>query len=155
MLVDGTVAGSAAATGTSYRVGTAGVAPGRHLVRTRIAGRSVLSNPLVLVVDTAGPRVTRLRATPNPFNLNRARVARVLLHVDEASDVQLSILRSGRVVKTLGSRSLTPAGNVVLTWNATDNGNRLVGAGRYGVRAIGRDPAGNRTAARTTIQVIR
>jgi hypothetical protein len=84
-----------------------------------------------------------------------SRVARVLLHVDEASDVQVSILRSGRVVKTLGSRSLTRAGNVVLPWNATNNPNRLVGSGRYGVRAIGIDPAGNRTAARTVILVIR
>ena len=44
---------------------------------------------------------------------------------------------------------------MVLTWHATNNGNRLVGSGRYGVRAIGIDPAGNRTAARTVILVIR
>lgn len=155
VLVDGTVAGSAAATGTSYRVGTTGIAPGRHLVRTRIAGSSVLSNPLVLVVDAAGPRVTRLRATPNPFNLNRARFARVGLNVGEASDVQVAILRSGRVIKALGSRSLTRAGNVLLTWDATNNGNRLVAAGRYGVRATSTDTAGNRTVVRTVIQVIR
>lgn len=44
---------------------------------------------------------------------------------------------------------------MVLTWHATNNPNRLVGSGRYGVRAIGIDPAGNRTAARTVILVIR
>ena len=44
---------------------------------------------------------------------------------------------------------------MVLTWHATNNGNRLVGSGRYGVREIGIDPAGNRTAARTVILVIR
>ena len=70
------------------------------------------------------------------------------------SPCRRGIRRTG-LDKTLGSRNLTRAGNVVLTWHATNNGNRLVGSGRYGVREIGIDPAGNRTAARTVILVIR
>ena len=155
ILVDGTVAGSATASGTTYRVETTGITPGRHLVRTRIAGSGVVSNALVLVVDTVQPRVTRLKATPNPFNLNRARLTRIGLHASEASDVQAAVLKAGRVVKTLGSRRLAGAGNELFNWNATNNGNRLVRAGGYSVRVTSTDLAGNRTVEQTTIQVIR
>lgn len=155
VLVDGTVAGSDTATGTTYRVGTTGVTPGRHLVTTRIAGSGVVSNALVLVVDTAGPRVTGLRVRPNPFNLNRARITRISLHASEASDVQADMRRAGQVVKTLGTRSLGGRGNALFTWNATNNGNRLVSPGRYDVRTTATDAAGNRSVARTPVQVVR
>jgi hypothetical protein len=155
VLVGGAVAGSAAASGTTYRVQTSPLTQGRHLVRARIAGSDVTSNPVALRVDTTRPRVTALRATPSPFNLNRARLARVTLQASEACDVRVAILRNGRVVKALGSRRLDRAGNALLTWNATNKANRLVAAGRYVIRATTTDVAGNRAVARNAVRVIR
>jgi len=155
ILVDGAVAGSAAATGTSYRVTTPGLAPGRHRVTARIAGSGVVSNALPLTIDRAAPRVTGLTATPNPFNMNRARFTRVTHGVSEAGDVRASIVRNGRVVKSFGAQRVNGRGNVLQTWNGTNNSNALVRAGRYTFRTVVTDVAGNRTAARTPIRVVR
>jgi Bacterial Ig-like domain len=155
VLVDGTVAGSGTATGTTYRVATAGVTPGRHLVTTRIAGSGAVSNALALVVDTTAPSVTRLSVRPNPFNLNRARLTRFSLHASEAADVQMAVRRSGLVVKSLGTQGLGGPGNALFTWNATDNANQLVSRGRYVVRTTVVDVAGNRSVAQAPFQVVR
>jgi hypothetical protein len=72
ILVDGTVKGTAAATGTSYRVKTSRLTQGRHAVRARIQGSDVRSNVLSLTIDRAAPRVTNLNSTPKPFNMKRA-----------------------------------------------------------------------------------
>ena len=155
ILVDGAVAGSAAATGTSYRVSTGALTPGLHRVRARLAGSGVASNTLLLRVDRAVPRVTALTATPNPFNMNRARFTRVTYRVNEAADVRASIVKSGRVVKTFAAKRVDRAGNVLQTWNGTNNRNRLVRPGRYAFRTVVTDVAGNRAAARTPVSVVR
>jgi Bacterial Ig-like domain len=154
LLVDGAVEDAATAFGTAYEVRASNLAPGRHRVAARIAG--VVSDALVVRVDTAKPRVSGLHATPSPFHLNGARPLRVSFRVNEGVDVQGAIFRSKRNVKVLGSRRLAGAGTLLLAWNATDNGNRLVvRTGPYAFRAILIDVAGNRTVVRTPILVVR
>jgi hypothetical protein len=155
ILVDGTVKGTAAATGTSYRVKTSRLTQGRHAVRARIQGSDVRSNVLSLTIDRAAPRVTNLNSTPKPFNMNRARFARFSYHVNEAAQARAAILRGGKVVKSLPARRLARAGNIVHTWNGTNKRNRLVAAGRYGFRVTVSDAAGNRRVAKTAIRVSR
>jgi Bacterial Ig-like domain len=153
LLVDGAAAGRATVAGTAYEVRTTKtLAPGRHRVTARVAG--VVSDALVIRVDTAKPRVTGLRATPSPFRLNGTQPLRVSFQVNEGVDVQGAILRSGRNVKVLASRRLAGSGRLILSWNATDNGNRSVGTGGYVFRAIVIDVAGNRITIRTPIRVI-
>lgn len=153
LLVDGAVEDTATAFGTAYAVRASNLAPGRHRVAARIAG--VVSDELVVRVDTARPRVSGLHATPNPFHLNGTRPLRVSFRVNEGVDVQGAIFRSGRNVKVLGSRRLAGPGTLVLAWNATDNGDRsVVRKGLYAFRALLIDVAGNRTTIRTLIQVI-
>jgi Bacterial Ig-like domain len=154
LLVDGVVEDTATAFGTAYEARATNLAPGRHRVAARIAG--VVSDELVVRVDTAKARVSGLHATPNPFHLNGTRPLRVSFHVNEGVDVQGAILRSGQNVKVLRSRRLAGAGTLLLAWNATDNGDRsVVRTGLYTFRAILIDLAGNRTTIRTPIQVIR
>jgi large repetitive protein len=154
LLVDGAVEDTATAFGDAYEVRASNLAPGRHRVAARIAG--VVSDELVVRVDTARPRVSGLHATPDPFHLNGTRPLRVSFRVNEGVDVQGAIFRSGRNVKVLGSRRLAAAGTLILVWNATDNGDRsVVRAGLYAFRVILIDVAGNRTTIRTPIQVIR
>lgn len=153
ILVDGAVEGTATALGTAYEVQTSDLAPGRHRVAARIAG--VVSDELVVRIDTAKPRVSELHTTPNPFHLNGTRPLRVSFHVNEGVDVQGAILRSGRNVKVLRSRRLPGAGTLLQAWNATNNSNRMVTTGRYVFRAILIDVAGNRTTVRKAFRVIR
>jgi len=155
ILVDGVVVGTATATGTTYRVETTGVTPGRHLVTTRIVGSGVSSNALELVVDTRAPVVTALSVRPNPFNLNLARLTRVSLHTDEASDVRTAMLRAGRVVKTLGVRRLAGAGNALFTWNGTNKRILLVRPGAFVAKATATDVAGNVSVELTPVQVLK
>ena len=155
ILVDGAVAGSAAATGTSYRVTTAALTPGTHRVRARLAGSTVASNALLLRVDPAAPRVTGLKATPNPFNMNRARFTRVTYGLNEAADARASIVKNGRVVKSFATRRVNGRGNVLQTWNGTNNRNGLVRPGQYAFRTVVTDVAGNRSAGHVPIRVIR
>ena len=109
VLVDGAVAGSAAASGTAYQVRTAGLAPGGTSCVP--ASPEVASPPTRWCSPSTRPatRDPAERQTqpvqPEPGQAHQSGLPRPARHPTS----RLPFLRSGRVVKSFGSRSLDPS----------------------------------------------
>jgi hypothetical protein len=70
-------------------------------------------------------------AAPNPFNPSTT----VTFHLPKTSPVTVEIWSvDGRLVRTLASERLFPAGENKLVWNGSDSGGELAASGVYYIR---------------------
>jgi flagellar hook assembly protein FlgD len=107
-----------------------------------------------VIVDTTDPTVDIRNLSKNPFDpLAGALLFNVVVTSDSLTSTVMHALQAGLVADTLGTRA--GAGTFTATWD----GNLMTGmnaaSGRYELRAVSTDPAGNTAEDRQAVTVDR
>ena len=105
-----------------------------------------------ITLDTTGPVVSAVSATPNPFPLGKTTTIRFRAAdaVSASCPAEIRILdASGRLVRRLAKTAKCPAGGAASSvgWNGKNTAGALVPAGTYTIEIVTTDTAGNTSAA--------
>jgi hypothetical protein len=137
-------------------------ADGKKTVSVRYldgAGNVSKAFPDTITLDTTGPVVTAVAATPSPFEHHLGQTTTIRFRTADALSgacpTTIRILdASGRLVKSFAKKVKCPAGGALtsLAWDGRNGSRALVPAGTYTIEVIATDLAGNTsTAARATV----
>lgn len=97
--------------------------------------------------DTTAPVLTGVKVKPNP--VVRGKTAKILFTIDEAAQLKITILKSGRKILS-GTVSVDRAGKWFVEWKI----GKKMATGKYVVKLKATDAAGNFSTKKATAQII-